>query len=140
MTSALDQVTSMMEANRRLTLTLAEITQASGETYMRLGSQAATRFAEQARHLASGEVTGLFADNSPLVADLRSDHEAAVKKAAAALAEWQKALAQAWTATLDQKAATEAFQGLLQPWSAYKPAAADGAKAEVRVPRAKAAD
>lgn len=140
MTSPLDQVTSMMEANRRLTLTLAEITQASGETYMRWGGQAATRFAEQARHLASGEVTGLFADASPLVADLRNDREAAAKKAAAALADWQKAWAQAWTATLDQNAATEAFQGLLQPWSAFKPAAADGAKSEVRAAKAKAAD
>lgn len=140
MSGSLDQVTNMMEANLRLTRTLAEVTQASSETNMRLGAQATTRFAEQARHLASGEMTGLFADASPLVAEFQRDREAAAKKAAAAFADWQKAWTQAWSATLDQKAATKAFQGLLQPWSAFKPAAAEGAKSDVRAAKAKAAD
>ena len=38
MSGSLDQVTNMMEANLRLTRTLAEVTQASSETNMRLGA------------------------------------------------------------------------------------------------------
>ena len=140
MSGSLDQVTNMMEANLRLTRTLAEVTQASSETYMRLGAQAATRFAEQARHLASGEMPGLFADTSPLVAEFQRDRDAAAKKAAGALSDWQKAWAQTWTASLDQKAATEAFQGLFKSWPAFTSAPGGEAKTEVRVAKAKAAD
>lgn len=139
MTSALDPVTGMMEANQRLARTLAEITQARGKTYTRLGGQAATRFAEQARDLASGKVPELFADASSVITELQRDRDAATQMAVSALVDWQKAWGQAWTAALDQKAATEVFQSLLQPWIASKPAAPtapEGAKTEARATKA----
>ena len=116
MTSPIDQMTKLTQANGKFMMKLAEISGEGGEACAQIGSKTAAAFADQMKSFKPGETTILKNDlAAPFFQEMENVREHTLEKYKAAFEEWQDTWTKAWQEMPEKLDVSESFKKLF-PW------------------------